>query len=143
MPKDSKILVASKGITNGLFVSDIFKKFYSQAKPSFLAGPSFAKEVLNHLPCALNIHSHKIEYAREWLPLFPDFIKPYANDDVIGGEICGAYKNVIAIASGICEGLNLGNNAKASLVARGLVEMSRFGKFFGACLLSRSAAAEE
>lgn len=132
LPKDSKILVASKGITNGLFVSDIFEKFYAQATPSFLAGPSFAKEVSDNLPCALNIHSYKLEHAKEWLPLFPNFIKPYANDDVIGGEIAGAYKNVIAIASGICEGLKLGNNAKASLVARGLVEMSRFGQFFGA-----------
>ncbi|WP_104722341.1 NAD(P)H-dependent glycerol-3-phosphate dehydrogenase [Helicobacter mesocricetorum] len=132
LPKDSKILVASKGITNGLFVSNIFEKFYKQAKRSFLAGPSFAKEVLNGLPCALNIHSHKLEYAEEWLPLFPHFIKPYVNDDVIGGEISGAYKNVIAIASGICEGLKLGNNAKASLIARGLIEMSRFGQFFGA-----------
>lgn len=52
--------------------------------------------------------------------------------DVIGAEVCGAYKNVLAIASGICDGLKLGNNARASLIARGLVEMHRFGKYFGA-----------
>ena len=49
-----------------------------------------------------------------------------------GAEVCGAYKNVIAIAGGICDGLGLGNNARASLISRGLVEMARFGKFFGA-----------
>ncbi|PZT48104.1 glycerol-3-phosphate dehydrogenase [Helicobacter valdiviensis] len=132
LPKNAKILVASKGISQGLFVSDIFSKFYPLAKLSFLAGPSFAKEVIQNLPCALNIHSNNLEDAKEWLPLFPSFIKPYANTDVMGGEIGGAYKNVIAIASGICFGLNLGDNAKASLIARGLVEMCRFGQFFGA-----------
>ena len=52
--------------------------------------------------------------------------------DIIGAEVCGAYKNVIAIASGVCDGLELGNNARASLIARGIVEIARFGKFFGA-----------
>ena len=127
IPQDSKVLVASKGVAKGLFVSEIFEKFYPKATLSFLAGPSFAKEVAQSLPCALNVHSNKLENAQEWLGLFPSFIKPYANCDVMGGEIGGAYKNVIAIASGICEGMGLGNNARASLVARGLVEMTRFG----------------
>lgn len=132
LPKNSKILVASKGIANGQFVSEIFESFYPSANLSYLAGPSFAKEVENGLPCALNIHSNSMDLTKEWCNLFPSFIKPYVSLDVIGGEIGGAYKNVIAIASGICEGLNLGNNARASLIARGLVEMTRFGKFFGA-----------
>lgn len=132
LPKQAKILVASKGIAQGQFVSEIFEKFYPHSKLCFLAGPSFAKEVQNSFPCALNVHTSEISNAKEWLSLFPNFIKPYACSDVIGGEIGGAYKNVIAIASGICEGMNLGNNARASLVARGLVEMTRFGKYFGA-----------
>ena len=132
LPQDSKILIATKGVYKGLFVSEIVKKYYPQAKLSFLAGPSFAKEVAKELPCALNVHSESLEVAKEWLPLFPDFIKPYASLDVLGGEIGGAYKNVIAIASGICEGMNLGHNARASLIARGLVEITRFGEFFGA-----------
>ena len=57
-------------------------------------------------------------------------MKAYTSDDVIGAEVCGAYKNVIAIAGGICDGLGLGNNARASLISRGLVEMARFGKIF-------------
>ena len=59
-------------------------------------------------------------------------MKAYTSGDVIGAEICGAYKNVIAIAGGICDGLGLGNNARASLISRGLIEMDRFGSFFGA-----------
>ncbi|WP_297809983.1 NAD(P)H-dependent glycerol-3-phosphate dehydrogenase [uncultured Helicobacter sp.] len=132
LPTHAKILVASKGIAQGQFVSEIFENFYPQSKLCFLAGPSFAKEVQASLPCALNVHSSEINNAKEWLGLFPNSIKPYACNDVIGGEISGAYKNVIAIASGICEGMKLGNNARSSLVARGLVEMTRFGKYFGA-----------
>jgi len=56
----------------------------------------------------------------------------YTSKDVIGAEVSGSYKNIIAIASGICDGLKLGNNARASLISRGLVEMRRFGKKFGA-----------
>lgn len=132
LPKNAKILVASKGIAKGQFVSEIFESFYPNASLSYLAGPSFAKEVQSGLPCALNIHANSMEIAKQWCNLFPSFIKPYISLDIIGGEVSGAYKNVIAIASGICDGLGLGNNARASLIARGLVEMTRFGKFFGA-----------
>ena len=71
-------------------------------------------------------------FAKEFASFFPNYIKAYSSDDVIGAEICGSYKNVIAIASGACDGLGLGNNARASLISRGLVEINRFGKFFGA-----------
>jgi len=70
--------------------------------------------------------------ATGWSEVFPDFIKTYVSTDVIGAEIGGAYKNVIAIAGGICEGLKLGENARASLISRGLVEMARLGREFGA-----------
>ena len=132
LPQDSKILIASKGIVDGKFVHEIFSQFYPLNNLCFLAGPSFAKEVRSSLPCALNIHSANLELAKEWIPLFPQFIKPYVCGDVVGGDIGGAYKKVIAIASGICEGLGLGQNARASLVARGLVEMTRFGVHFDA-----------
>jgi glycerol-3-phosphate dehydrogenase (NAD(P)+) len=62
----------------------------------------------------------------------PSYIKAYVDSDVIGAEVAGAYKNVIAIAAGVCDGLELGNNARAALISRGLVEMTRFGEFFGA-----------
>lgn len=125
------ILIASKGIDmqSGEFVFDIFNK-YQNLNIGYLMGPSFAAEVLENMPCALNIHTTKnIENIKT---IFPDFMKIYFDDDVIGGGIAGAYKNIIAIAAGICDGLALGNNAKASVLARGLVEMCRFGKYFGA-----------
>lgn len=131
--KNAKVLIASKGIEEGTgdFVSDIAKNFIEETNLCFLAGLSFAKEVSAALPCALAIHSHNPTLAQEFADLMPNFIKPYVKDDVIGGEVAGAYKNVIAIAGGICDGLNLGQNAKASLLSRGLIEMSRFGEFFG------------
>jgi len=84
------------------------------------------------LPTALVLNSLNRMAAIEWSGLFPDFIKTYVSTDVVGAEIAGAYKNVIAIAGGICAGLELGENAHASLVSRGLVEMARFGREFGA-----------
>ena len=78
------------------------------------------------------INSKNETLACEISRLFPQNIKAYASSDVIGAEIAGAYKNVIAIAGGICDGLGLGNSARASLISRGLVEMARFGEYFGA-----------
>ncbi len=132
--KDKKILVASKGIDtkSNKFLDEIFKEYVSDENLAFLSGPSFAKEVKEKKPTALVIASKNLSLAKEFEDFFPEFIKIYTDLDVAGVEIAGAYKNVIAIASGICEGLNLGNNAKAALIARGLVEMDRFGERFGA-----------
>jgi glycerol-3-phosphate dehydrogenase (NAD(P)+) len=132
--KDQKILVASKGIDtkSKKFLNEIFERYVPPQNLSFLTGPSFAAEVMKALPTAVVINSVSKNTAEEFASFFPKFIKTYISDDVIGAEICGAYKNIIAIASGICDGLELGNNARASLIARGLVEMQRFGKYFGA-----------
>lgn len=130
----SIILVASKGIEieSGAFMHDIFEEYFPKLNIGYLMGPSFAAEVLEGMPCALNIHTKKQNEIKEITQIFPEYIKVYFSNDVIGGEVAGAYKNVIAIAGGISDGLALGNNAKASLIARGLVEMCRFGMFFGA-----------
>tara|TARA_B100001063_G_C16687788_1_gene515336 strand:- start:236 stop:1129 length:894 start_codon:yes stop_codon:yes gene_type:complete len=129
-----KILVASKGIeaSSGEFLNEIYADFVPEKNIGFISGPSFAAEVIQGLPCALVLNSSSKELYDEFEPFFPNFIKTYYSDDVIGAEVAGAYKNVLAIASGICEGLNLGKNAQASLISRGLVEMQRFGKHFGA-----------
>lgn len=131
---NQKILVASKGINakSGEFLHEIFAKFVSEDNLATLSGPSFSSEVLKKLPCAIVVSSKNDSLAKEFCSFFPHYIKAYSSNDVIGAEVCGAYKNVIAIASGICDGLNLGNNARASLISRGLVEIARFGKFFGA-----------
>jgi glycerol-3-phosphate dehydrogenase (NAD(P)+) len=128
-----KILVASKGIeaSSGEFLNEIYSDFVVDKNIGFISGPSFAAEVIKGLPCALVLNSTSKKLYKEFKPFFPSFIKTYYSSDVIGAEVAGAYKNVLAIASGICEGLNLGKNAQASLIARGLVEMERFGRFFG------------
>ncbi|MBP3224897.1 MAG: NAD(P)-dependent glycerol-3-phosphate dehydrogenase, partial [Campylobacter sp.] len=118
--------------SSGRFFNEIFERHTSAQNLAYLSGPSFASEVTRKLPCALVVSSANLALAQQIADLFPPYMKTYASTDVIGAEICGAYKNVIAIASGICDGLGLGNNARASLIARGIVEIARFGKFFGA-----------
>jgi glycerol-3-phosphate dehydrogenase (NAD(P)+) len=132
--KGQKVLVASKGIeaSSGEFLNEIYASFVPDKNIGFISGPSFATEVKQGLPCALVINSESQDFYNSFAPFFPNFIKTYYSCDVVGAEIAGAYKNVLAIASGICEGLNLGKNAQASLIARGLVEMQRFGKYFDA-----------
>jgi len=132
--KNQKILVASKGIEakSGKFLNEIYNKYIPETNIAFLSGPSFASEVMQSLPTALVINSTNEVLSKEFSNLFPSFIKTYTSTDVIGAEIAGAYKNVIAIAAGICEGLGLGKNAAAALISRGLVEMQRFGMFYGA-----------
>ncbi len=131
---NQKVLVAAKGIeaSTGAFLQDIYEEFVPIGNLGFISGPSFAAEVIKGLPTALVLNSASQTFYNEFSKLFPSFIKTYYSDDVIGAEIAGAYKNVLAIASGICDGLQLGENARASLISRGLVEMARFGECFGA-----------
>ncbi len=129
-----KVLVASKGIeaSSGKFLNEIYAKYIPDENIAFLSGPSFAVEVMQSLPTALVVNSHNEALSKEFASFFPSFIKTYTSTDVMGAEISGAYKNVIAIAAGVCNGLALGNNATAALISRGLVEMVRFGKVYGA-----------
>jgi len=131
--KNQKVLVASKGIdaNTGEFLQDIYEKYVPKKNLGFISGPSFAAEVIKGLPAAIMINSSSKKFYNKFNPFFPDFLKTYFSRDVTGAEVAGAYKNVLAIASGICDGLYLGNNARASLISRGLVEMERFGRHFG------------
>jgi glycerol-3-phosphate dehydrogenase (NAD(P)+) len=132
--KGQKILVASKGIeaSSGKFLNEIYEEFVPNKHIGFISGPSFAAEVIKALPAAIVINSKSKKLYKKFSHFFPEYLKTYYSKDVIGAEIAGAYKNVLAIASGICDGLHLGNNARASLISRGLVEMERFAKIFGA-----------
>ena len=131
--KDQKILVAAKGIeaSSGAFLKEIYEEFVPSSNLGFISGPSFASEVMKGLPTALVLNSTSKNFYDEFYKFFPKFIKTYYSNDVIGAEIAGAYKNVLAIASGICSGLQLGQNAQASLISRGLIEMERFAQNFG------------
>jgi len=131
---NQNILVAAKGIeiSTGRFLNEVYAEFVSPDRLAFISGPSFATEVQQSLPTALIISSTNTDLATTYANALPDFIKGYVSSDVAGAEVAGAYKNVIAIASGVADGLNLGNNARAALISRGLVEMTRFGEAFGA-----------
>ena len=97
-----------------------------------LIGPSHAEEVILRMLTALNAVSNDIETAKVIQNLFSnDYFRVYTNTDVIGAEIGVAVKNVMAIASGILEGIGQGDNARAALMTRGLAEMSRFGVSYG------------
>lgn len=97
-----------------------------------LSGPSFAKEVALAQPCALTLASQDIDFAVKWMNILSDSrLRLYASHDMIGVEVGGAVKNILAIAAGISDGLNLGMNARAALITRGLAEMTRLNLAMG------------
>ncbi len=98
-----------------------------------LSGPSFAQEIARGLPAALSVASQQLEWARAIAQsCHGGGLRLYPTDDLIGVELGGAMKNVLAIAAGVCDGLALGANARAALLTRGLAEMSRLGHAIGA-----------
>jgi len=104
----------------------------ARAQTAVLSGPSFAQEVANGYPTALTLASHDSALAQHLAEaLSAQRLRIYAHDDVIGVELGGALKNVMAIAAGICDGLKLGHNARAALITRGLAEMTRLGVRLG------------
>ena len=103
-----------------------------RAPSGALSGPSFALEVARGLPCALTLASADAAFAtKSAAQLHGGRLRVYHSDDVVGVEIGGAVKNVLAIAVGICDGLALGQNARAALVTRGLAELGRLGVALG------------
>ena len=97
-----------------------------------LSGPSFAEEVAQGLPTAVTLASRDIEFARRIArELHLPRLRVYASADLVGVEVGGAVKNVMAIAAGICDGLGFGHNARAALITRGLAEIARFGLALG------------
>ncbi len=97
-----------------------------------LSGPSFALEVARGLPCALTLAANDLDFAREMTAqLNGPTLRIYSSDDLVGVELGGALKNVMAIAAGICDGMQLGMNARAALITRGLAEIVRLGVAMG------------
>ena len=104
----------------------------SQKRCAVLSGPSFAAEVARGLPCALTLASRDVGFAREAAALLHGGrMRVYYSADVVGVEVGGAVKNVMAIAAGISDGLGLGLNARAALITRGLAEIARLGAALG------------
>lgn len=126
----------TKGIDpiSHLLLSQLVEQRFGSSYPlAMITGPSFAKEVAQFLPTALTLAGNNLEYQKKIQKLLHHSnIRVYFSDDLIGVQICGAVKNVLAIGCGISDGLGYGANAKAALITRGLAEMSRLGLSLGA-----------
>lgn len=128
-------LWACKGLEagSGLLPHQVVAEAYGAARCGVLTGPSFALEVARGQPTAIVLASTDADFAAAMAhSLHGGNLRIYANEDLVGAEVGGAVKNVLAIATGICDGLGLGNNARAALITRGLVEITRFGEALGA-----------
>ena len=117
----------------GLLAHEIRGQTAINLRAGALSGPSFAQEVARGQPTALVAASEHAEVRDALVAAFHGpALRVYANDDIVGVEVGGAVKNVLAIATGLCDGLNLGLNARAALITRGLAEMTRLGLGLGA-----------
>jgi len=137
VPRNVPIVSVAKGIENGSLlrptqiVADVLGV---RPETAALSGPNIAAELAQYLPATAVAAAENLEVARRVQAVFStQWFRIYTNSDVIGTELAGALKNVVAIAAGILDGLSAGNNAKAALVTRGLVEISRLGMAMGAC----------
>jgi len=135
LPNKASILSAVKGIEKGTLLrpSQIIEKELGTKDVAVLSGPNLSKEIASGLPAASVIACGNKKTASAFQELLSsEVFRVYTGEDVVGVELGGALKNVIAIAAGICDGLGLGNNAKSALIVRGLAEMARLGTACGA-----------
>ena len=132
---DVSVVSLTKGVEVGTFrrPSEIISELLKTENVAVLSGPSHAEEVARGLPTSLVVAASDWELAARVQRHFgTDRFRVYTNGDLIGVELAGALKNVIGIAAGVGDGLGFGDNAKAALLTRGLVEMTRFGVAHGA-----------
>ena len=138
IPEGAAIVSGSKGIEKGthLLVSEIFVDVLGEDKKDrlfFLSGPSFAKELANEIPTAITIAGYNSEKIPDIQKMFhTPYFRAYGTADVVGVELGGALKNVMAIATGISDGIGMGNNTRAAIITRGLHEIAKLGKQMGA-----------
>ncbi|MDF2945057.1 MAG: hypothetical protein K0S01_3915 [Herbinix sp.] len=133
--KDGQIIVnVSKGIEDGSLqtLSEVIKEELPQANVAVLSGPSHAEEVSRGVPTTIVVGAQTKETARFIQDIFmTDLFRVYTSPDIIGIELGGSLKNVIALAAGIVDGLGFGDNTKAALMTRGMAEISRLGMTMG------------
>jgi len=138
LDQQTLLVSASKGIENDSLemMSEIFSGLLPTERAKqvgFLSGPSFAREVAQRLPTAVAVASADAAAAQQIQQVFStETFRVYTNCDVVGVEIGGALKNVIALAAGVADGLGFGYNTRAALITRGLAEMTRIGLALGA-----------
>ncbi len=131
---DTALVICAKGIetATATLMSDAARAALPQARPAILSGPSFAADVARGLPTAITLAADDLPEAERLSGIIgiPTF-RPYASADMIGAQIGGAVKNVLAIACGIVDGRKLGTSARAALTTRGFAEMTRLGIAMG------------
>jgi len=141
LKSNARVISAVKGIENDtlMTMTQVMEEVLGSTESlkgvevGVLSGPSFAEEVAKKIPTAVTIGYSDIDIAKEVQNIFvTDYFRVYASDDVIGLEISAALKNIIAIATGVCDGLGYGLNTRAALITRGLAEIQRFGTALGA-----------
>ena len=135
LPEGSIYVSVVKGIETESLLrpSEVLRQVLGPRRLAILSGPCLAREVANRLPASVVVASEDTEAATAARKaLATPWFRIYTGDDPVGVELGGALKNVIAIAAGICDGLELGSNAKAALITRGLVEMTRLAVAMGA-----------
>lgn len=134
LKEGTPVVLCAKGIElkTGLLLSEVVREINPTVKLAVLSGPGFAVELARKCPTAVTIASEDLELAKELCQtLRTDYFRPYASSDIITPQVCGALKNVMAIASGISDGCHFGDNARAALITRGLAEMARFSVMLG------------
>jgi glycerol-3-phosphate dehydrogenase (NAD(P)+) len=136
LPPDTPIVILSKGVEQDtlMLMTEVLEDVLgNRDRIAGLSGPNHAEEVSKGVPSATVVASYSEDVGRLFQDIFmTSFFRVYTNRDVIGVELCGASKNVIAIGAGMCDGLGYGDNTKATLMTRGLAEMSRLGVALGA-----------
>lgn len=128
------IVICAKGIERGTgrLLSEVVREYLPEAQLAVLSGPTFAREVAQGLPTAVTLACAQTDIAARLCGLLSGrTFRCYASTDVVGVELCGAVKNVLAIACGIAMGRRLGENARAALITRGLVELRRLAQAMG------------
>lgn len=131
--KDVPVICIAKGIEDGSYkrLSEVIEEEIKNPVV-ILSGPSHAEEVAFSIPTSVVTTSKEMKYAEEVQDLFMTSVfRVYTNEDIIGVEIGGAVKNIIALAAGVCDGIGFGDNTKAALMTRGMVEIARMGIALG------------
>ena len=132
---DARIAWASKGfeMESGLLPHEVAREVFGSRPGAVLSGPTFAREVGAGLPTAMTVASRDADFAKELaLRLSGPEFRAYTQSDIVGVEVGGAVKNVIAIGAGVADGMGFGANTRVALITRGLAEMTRLGLRLGA-----------
>ncbi|HET9817873.1 MAG TPA: NAD(P)H-dependent glycerol-3-phosphate dehydrogenase [Rhodanobacteraceae bacterium] len=135
LPNDAGFAWATKGFEpgTGRFLHELVAERLPAAPSAIVTGPSFAREVAAGMPTAVTVHSRDDAFAHRVAELLHSHtFRAYTGNDMLGAELGGAMKNVLAVATGVADGMELGLNARAGLITRGMNEMLRLGAALGA-----------